>query len=153
MFRAVFSFTFLFLFCSSCVKQDVPKSGDLNYIHVINYEETNSLGELWDGPGDYADLYIKVDTGNTNVYTSSTYFINAQSPGDYVFAISPLLNISDFSTTIWVDLYDYDSTSLQDQLIGSFPFYIEEFNENFTSGNTIDYGTTTLQADMFWYWK
>lgn len=153
MLRYIFYFIAIIIVVPSCVKQDVPKSGDLNYIHVIKYEETNSSGELWDGPGDYADLYIKVDTGNTNVFTSATYFVNAESPGDYVFPISPLVNISDFSTAIWVDLYDHDSLSPEDQLIGSFPFFIEEFNEAFTSGNTIDYGTTTLQADMFWYWK
>lgn len=143
----------LFFLAISCAKQDVPESGDLNYIHVLQYEEKNSSGELWDGPGDYADLYIKVDTGSTNVYTSPTFYENAESPGDYTFAISPLLNISDFSTTIWVDIYDHDPLSAQDQLIGSFPFYIDEFNENFTSGNTIDFGTTKIQADMSWYWK
>lgn len=142
---------------SNCSTIITPTQVVISKVIVKSFNNYNSSGVLWDLTNE-ADIYVKINSGNSVIYDSPTFFSNALdgSNTNYSFSLSPSLQISQVNTPLVVSLWDYDLgdvPSNADDNMASAAFY--PFNgTSFPSVITItDPSTpTTFEIYLSYVW-
>lgn len=133
----------------NCQTVVTPSEVTITKIVVKAFDNINSNGvnhDLLSNP----DIYIKINKGNTVLYSQSTFYPNAVSGlnTNYSFEISPLLKTTEVTAPLIVSLWDYDindTPSSSDDYMGAAAF----FPFNFTGFPTSIVVTDTDTATKF----
>ncbi|MFT6801919.1 MAG: hypothetical protein ACJA2N_001102 [Salibacteraceae bacterium] len=118
-------------------------------ITLVSWPQTNN-GIAWDKSG-YPDLYPVIESGTANLFTGSVYFEECNPENIYAFNASsglPLV-IGSLSDTYSIGIYDFDSTTANDEMGGM------EFtpNEQHVFGETtvnLSSGENTFELGVNW---
>ncbi len=123
---------------SSCSTQITPSKIIVSKIEVIRFPATDANGAGWDLTSG-ADIYPEISYNGSVVYTSSTYYTDANPNSIYVFDLSPSFDVHNPLSTYTIRLYDYDNLDADDYM-GGITFTPYESSNNFPSVITIDAG-------------
>lgn len=93
----------------NCGTVITPSKVIITKIVVKAFDNNNSNGFRFDTASG-ADIYVKVNSGNTVIYTHSNYYPNATSglSTNYNFVLNPSLQITNVNAPLVVSLWDYD---------------------------------------------
>ena len=120
---------------SDCSQQVTPKKIRISKIEVLRFPATDK-GAGWDfssGPEIYPDLL----KGSTLIWSSPSYFENADPNSTYEFNVSPVVDLTEPLDRYTIELYDYDSSS-NDDLMGGISFTPYSNNNKFPRIITLD---------------
>tara|TARA_B100000963_G_scaffold302195_1_gene275035 strand:- start:170 stop:838 length:669 start_codon:yes stop_codon:yes gene_type:complete len=130
---------------SDCSQQVTPNKIKINKIVVKDFPPTDN-GAGWDlisGPDIYPEIY---DPQNNLLYSSSTYFPDADPQIDYDFDCSPSVDLTDPNAQYIFQLMDYDTGS--DDWMGSIGFTPYYSTNGFPSVLTYSVNTNGLSFDL-----
>jgi len=102
---------------SDCSQQVTPNEIKVTKVKITKFPATVSSGASWDlnsGP----DIYIEILKGSSSLYTTSTYYENADPSVIYSFDLNPVLNLNEPNNEYSIRLYDYDTSSGDDYMGG-----------------------------------
>lgn len=134
-----------------------PSRVTITKIVVKSFSNLNPGGFLWDGTNE-ADIYIKVNNGNSVIYDHPSYLSNVVGGSNLniAFTLSPNLQITSVNSPLIVSLWDYDlgdTPSNPDDNMASASFF--PFNgSSFPSTITVNDPTspTTFEIHLSYQW-
>lgn len=94
---------------ANCGTFITPSKITISKVIVKSFNNLNASGighDLTNG----ADIYIKINSGNTVIYDHPSLFSNATdgSNTNYVFTLNPILQIVNVNSPLVISLWDYD---------------------------------------------
>jgi hypothetical protein len=129
-----------------CSQQITPNKIKINKIVVKDFSSTDN-GAGWDLTSG-ADIYPEIyDPQNNLLYSSSTYFSDANPQIDYDFDCSPSVDLTDPNAQYTIQLMDYDDIGSDDWMGGLYftPYYS---TNGFPSVLTYSGNTNGLSFDL-----
>lgn len=111
---------------SSCKKEVmIPKSVNIKSVTVLNFPESNSSGNPWDGSlqGSYPDVYFQIRDINSNIIYTHPSSLRKENirKSDLPFTWNSTTNFVSFSNLdqgISIVLYDFESLTSDDFMGG-----------------------------------
>jgi PKD repeat protein len=101
---------------SDCSSQVTPSKLILSKIQIIKFPSTDN-GAGWDLTSG-ADIYPELSLGSTIVWSSQTFYENADPSNVYEFDVNPTFDLTSPTSQYSISLYDYDDTSADDFMGG-----------------------------------
>lgn len=135
------SFAFLIMISlQSCKKEEPPTSMEIVAVKATRFPATNA-GASWDTTPfvSDADLYFTIETGSTLVYEYPNFILDA-SQQTQDFGTSFSINLNDPEALYLIKLYDYDSGSISDELMGTVNFFPYTQGEDYPTTIEVDNG-------------
>jgi len=135
---------------ADCSQQKTPTQIRISKIDVTRFPETDN-GAGWDltsGP----DIYPELSKGSTTIWTSTTYYQNANPANIYSFDLNPIVSLTSPNDRYTIRLFDYDDLD-EDDFMGGINFTPYFSTNNFPSVLTIDAGgTVAFRLHVTYVW-
>jgi len=137
-----------------------PKSVSIMDISILNFPETDDLGNNWDNSfsGSYPDVYFKITDATSSLFTLNTTdrFENLRKfdlPKTFVAPTNGFYTFTDLNSNFGISLYDYESIG-SDQFMGGV-LRNSTFKKLYEDGNlpssiTLTYGSYSFEVSLKW---
>lgn len=105
---------------TDCSQQIQPSKVRIQKVSVTDFPLTSSTGKQWD-ENDLPDIFILITDDDGFVWESPVIFDNAAPSGQYLFEVTPAIEVTDFNKEYLIYLYDHDGTNPYEYM-GGFSF-------------------------------
>ena len=137
-----------------------PKSVTIMDITILNFPETDDLGNNWDNSfsGSYPDVYFKITDATTSLFSlnTSNRFENLRKvdlPKTYSAPTNGFYTFTDLNSGFGISLYDYESLG-SDQFMGGV-LTSKTFSQRIADGDlpnsvNLTYGSYSFLVELKW---
>lgn len=129
-----------------CSDQVTPVRIIIKNITVENFPPTEPNGAGWDLL-DGADIYIQVYKGNAEIYTSPTFYEDANPNLRYTFVPSNFLSFDAPKDRYSILLYDYDDFDADD-FMGGIEFTPYDNQNGFPATLSVELGQIKFEMEV-----
>jgi hypothetical protein len=153
---------FILSFVFGACKKDEPVEPTfskviISKVTVLQFEDVDSNGDLWDDPIDDADVYFNVTYAGTNTsifkLDPSNRYLNVDNSNvPLIWNPSTGILINSLYNPIDVDLWDYDNLS-DDDYIGSCRYNFSNYitgSDKYPTSVTTQSGANLIKLDLIW---